>query len=334
MIIQKNIDLLPYNTFKIKAKAKYFIKVNKIADLKNLPDEPKLFLGEGANVLFIKDFEGLVIKNEIKGRKEIPGQARNDNFDSITIEVGSGENWHELVIWSVKNGWSGIENLALIPGTVGAAPVQNISAYGQQISNVIVQVNTLDKSFSKNECQFGYRESIFKKAKNLFITSVVIKLSKNPKYNLDYHSRYESLVVTPPYTPKKVAEAVVNLRKIKQPDWTKIGTAGSFFKNPVISKKKLQEIQEKIPKIQFYSAGQNLFKIPAGWLLDELGWKSKKIGRVGTSARSALVIINLGGATGQEILDFSQQMQADIQKNYGLDLEPEVNIIGDGPQTT
>lgn len=327
MTIQKNIDLLPYNTFKVKAKAKYFAIAKTPTDLKNLPDEPKLFLGEGANVLFTKNFEGLVLKNEIKERKEIPGQARNDTF----LEVGSGENWHELVMWSVGNGWSGIENLALIPGTVGAAPVQNIGAYGQQLSDVIVQVNTLNKSFSRDECEFGYRDSIFKKEKNLFITSVVIKLSKNPRFNLDYHSRYESLVVKPPYTPKKVAEAVTNLRKIKQPDWTKIGTAGSFFKNPIVSLKKLQEIQKIIPKIQVYSApaspGRDLTKIPAGWLLDELGWKGKKIGRVGTFDKSALVIINLGGATGQEILEFSQQMQADIKKNYGLDLEPEINII-------
>lgn len=323
MTIQKNIDLLPYNTFKVKAKAEYFAVVRSVEDLKNLPDEPKLILGEGANVLFTRDFAGLVLKNEIKGKKEIPGQARNDTL----LEVAAGENWSDLVGWSVENGWSGIENLALIPGTVGAAPVQNIGAYGQQLSDAIVQVSTLNKSFSKDECQFGYRESIFKKEKNLFITSVVIKLSKNPRFNLDYHSRYESLVVKPPYTPKKVAEAVTNLRKIKQPDWTKIGTAGSFFKNPVVSKEKLQEIQKRIPKIQFYPGENNKFKIPAAWLLDELGWKGKKIGRVGTFDKSALVIINLGKATGQEILEFSQQMQADIKKNFGLDLEPEVNII-------
>lgn len=326
MTIQKNIDLLPYNTFKVKARTKYFAVAKTPSDLKNLPDEKILILGHGANVLFTKDFEGLIIKNEIKGR----GILRSAQ-DDVLIEVAAGENWHELVMWTVEQGWSGMENLAFIPGTVGAAPVQNIGAYGQQLSDVIVQVNTLNKSFSKDECQFGYRDSIFKKEKNLFITSVVIKLSKNPRYNLDYHSRYESLVVKPPYTPKKVAEAVTDLRKIKQPDWTKIGTAGSFFKNPLVSQEKLQEIQQKIPKIQVYSApaspGRDLAKIPAGWLLDELGWKGKKIGRVGTFNKSALVIINLGGATGQEILDFSQKMQEDIQKNYGLDLEPEVNIL-------
>lgn len=320
MTIQKNIDLTPYNTFKVKVKAKYFAVAKIPADLKNLPEEKILILGHGSNVLFTKDFDGLVIKNNLLGKKKL---------SEGVFEIAAGENWHELVMWSVENNWSGIENLALIPGTVGAAPVQNISAYGQQLSDVIVQVNTLNKSFSKDECQFGYRDSIFKKEKNLYITSVVIKLSKNPRYNLDYHSRYESLVVKPPYTPKKVAEAVTNLRKIKQPDWIKIGTAGSFFKNPVVPFEKLQEIQKKVPKIKFYPEENNRFKIPAGWLLEELGWKGKKIGRVGTFNKSALVIINLGGATGQEILEFSQQMQADIKKNFGLALEPEVNIIGD-----
>ena len=250
MIIQKNIDLLPYNTFKVPARTKYFAVAKTLADLKNLPDEKILILGEGANVLFTKDFAGLILKNNLLGKKEI---------SNGVFEVSAGENWSDLVGWSVEQEWSGIENLALIPGTVGAAPVQNIGAYGQQISDVIVRVNTLNKSFSKDECQFSYRESIFKKQKDLFITSILIKLSKNPKFNLDYHSRYESLVVTPPYTPKKVAEAVVNLQKIKHPDWTKIGTAGSFFKNPIVSKEKLEKIQKKIPKIQFYSAEQNLY---------------------------------------------------------------------------
>ncbi|MBI3887484.1 UDP-N-acetylmuramate dehydrogenase [Candidatus Microgenomates bacterium] len=351
--VKNNVDLLPLNTFKISAFAKLFCEINTPNDFISLPkEENKLVLGGGANILFTKNFDGIVLKNNILGKKVI-----NEDEKEIIIEAGSGEDWIEMVNWTTENDWSGIENLAYIPGTVGAAPVQNLAAYGQNFGENVIRVKAVMledfsvREFSYDECKLYYRDSIFKnELKNkVFITSVTFKLSKQPKFDTNYYGArpYESLqneldkIARPPYTPKIIAQAVTNQRKIKMPDWKTLGTAGSIFKNPFVTKNKLVDLQSKIKDLQVYPINDMLYpnphdpvfkridmvKIPAGKLLDELGWRGKRIGNIGTYEKHALVLVNYGGATGQEILDFIHQMQADVKKNFDIDLDPEVNII-------
>lgn len=301
LTVQKNVNLLPYNTFGVSVKAREFCEISSTEDIKYLPSGKKLVLGGGANILLTSDFDGLVIKNNLKGKKEI---------SEGVFEIGSGEDWIELVNWAVAAGWGGIEHMAYIPGTVGGAIVGNIGAYGQTFEDVLVSVKASGQIFSKNECEFGYRESAFKhKLKDLFVESVTIKLSKNPG-------------------AFKIAEETTSIRKAKLPDWKVLPTAGSFFKNPFISKDKLEDLQKEFPDIpNFPNKSDVLIKIPAGFLLEKLGWKGKRIGNVGTYEKHALIVINFGGATGVEILEFTQKMQSDVEKNFGITLEPEVIII-------
>ncbi len=299
--VQKNVNLLPYNTFRVKCLAREFVEINTIEDSGQAPTrsgQARMILGGGANILFTKPtFDGLVIKNNLKGIKEI---------ERGVFEAASGENWVDFVSWTVNSEWSGVEKLAYIPGTVGGALVGNIGAYGQIFEDVFVSAKSGKEIFSKNQCKFGYRESAFKhELKNYFVESVTVKLSKNIR-------------------AKKIAEETTALRKEKLPDWAKIGTAGSFFKNPFVSYEKLAELQKEFPDLPHFAN-----KIPAGFLLEKLGWKGKRIGNVGTYEKHALIVVNYGGATGEEILDFSRQMQADIKKHYDIELEPEVNIISD-----
>ncbi len=324
--MQRNVNLLPFNTFQVSSLAESFLQINNLSDVGILSDfDNPLYLGQGANVLFVSPvIKRPVVKNNLKGIKVL-----NENGEEVLIEAAAGEDWHEFVMSSVSNGWSGVENLAYIPGTVGAAAVGNIGAYGQTISNVVVEVKTLYKSYLNPECQFDYRESIFKNNSD-FVTSVVFKLSKTAKFATDYESRYESLKNYLPngtLTPKIIAEAIIKIRTDKLPDWKKIGTAGSFFKNPVISQEKFILLQKEIKELQSYPAKSDLVKVPAGRLFDELGWKGKRVGKVATYEKHALTVINLGGATGQEILDYTQQMQVSVKRAYDIDLEPEVKII-------
>lgn len=338
------MDLLAYNTFQVSVNAPNF---RIISDDKEVPRETCLVLGEGANILFTHDVKKLVVKNEIKGKRVL-----DESQEFITVEMGSGENWHDFVKWSVNNNYSGIENLALIPGTVGAAPVQNLAAYGQNVGEVISEVYGFNfekkewQSLVYDDCKFYYRDSIFKHElkDKFFITKVVFRLFKAAHFDTNYHSRYESLkseLGEPPYTPKMVAEAVIRLRRKKLPDWKKLGTAGSFFANPFVSKAKFDQLAKSVKELQAYPVNKMLYpnpddpvlkmtdqvKIPAGRLLDELGWRGKRIGNVGTFEKHALVVVNYGGATGQEILDFTHLMQSDIKKHFEIDLVPEVNII-------
>ena len=348
MDLKKDFDLTDFSTFRVPAKADFFFEAENLDKIKDLLKQNHfrkiLILGLGANILFTQDFDGLVIKNNLKGVRVL-----EENDTSVILEVASGENWHDLVTFTVDHNWSGIENLALIPSTVGAAVTQNIAAYGQNLEDIFESLEALDLEslevikFTKQDCQFAYRDSIFKKAdhKKFFITQVRLILSKTPAFSTTYRSRYESLEsqlkdLTPPYTPKQIYQAVVNLRTSKLPDWTKIPTAGSFFRNPIVTKEKFQQLSTMMTELQSYPVEKltydetpetDLVKIPAGRLLDELGWKGKKVGKVGTFEKNALVIVNLGGATGQEILEFSQLMQKDCLEKYGVELIPEVNII-------
>ncbi len=346
------IDLTPYNTLRIPAGAQ---NLRRITSKKALLQEfrlgsfkkPHLFLGHGANVLFTRDFPGTVFINQTAGKKIV---AETDS--AVSVEFASGEDWEQAVLWSVKNNWSGMENMALIPGTIGAAAVGNIAAYGQNqqdIFNSLTAVNlTTGKSrrFSFSDMHFSYRESILKNelAGEFFVTSVTYNLSKTAHLELSYHAaRHASLlpelekIAKPPYTLQNIADAVINLRTAKLPDVRSVHTAGSFFKNPVVARDVADRLREKIPDLQTYppdklsyqDPGQtnNLVKLPAGMLLDELGWKGKIIGHVGTFATHALIVVTSDGATGREVFEFSEMMRNDVQKHFGVNLEYEVVVI-------
>lgn len=356
--ITQKVDLTCFNTFRIPAEADLFLRLKNSGDIAKLREfssgERILILGEGANILFTKNFRGLVAKNELTGKSIVSQDA-----DTVTLRIASGENWHKIVMWTVKNNWSGIENLAFIPGTVGGAPVQNIAAYGQNFEDVFVYLDGINletgrqERYQKSDCQFGYRESLFKKTLQgkFFVTEVVIKLSKKPQGNASYHelrvmhfSLFDELKKAgkqEPFLPADIARIVIAMRKVKQPDWHKIGTAGSFFKNPIVPRRVLHNLQKQLTDLQFYPVekliystfddhnqlANDMVKIPAARLLDELGWRGRKIGRVATFNNQALAVINLGGATGEEVLDFGNLMKQDVRNCYGIELEPEVVII-------
>jgi UDP-N-acetylmuramate dehydrogenase len=333
--IQKNISLKPYNTFGIECKASEYIIIQSIEDLKSilpmLQEKPFLFLGGGSNVLFTKDFDGLVIQNQLKGIDTI---YEDENVAEIAVK--SGEIWHDLVLWSLEKGFFGLENLSLIPGSVGAAPMQNIGAYGEEIKNWCTKVIALNlktselETFTNETCEFGYRESIFKrKLKNqYFIYEVHFKLDKKRAINCNYGDIKKVLedkgIENP--TPKDVSNAVIEIRSSKLPNPSELGNAGSFFKNPVISIPEFNKLQLSYPEIPNYP-DVNGIKIPAGWLIEQSGFKGKIVGNTGSHAKQALVIVNYGNATGIEIFNYSQSIIDFVKSKYGIELEREVNII-------
>lgn len=336
-MIRENASLLPYNTFGIDAKARFMVKVNSVDELRAIiTDErvrslPRLIIGGGSNVLLTKDFEGLVILNSIKGIDVI-----SENEDEVVLEVGAGEVWHELVMHCVNKDWGGIENLSLIPGSVGAAPMQNIGAYGVEIKDVFVQLSALNLStlqlenFSNEECQFGYRESVFKrelKGQHM-ITSIHLRLSKNPSVNTSYGAIEAELKAEGISTPtiKDVSAAVIKIRQSKLPDPAELGNAGSFFKNPIIDRSTFEVIKARHPEVPNYSA-PNGIKLAAGWLVEQCGWKGKRVGNCGSHAKQALVIVNYGGSTGSEIFDLSEQIMKSVKSEFGIQLEREVNVV-------
>ena len=338
----KNISLLPYNTFGVDVNASHLFYLQRPEDLPEILDYPGfqemsdnmnklLVLGQGSNILFTADFKGVVIKNEIEGINII-----EQDESSVVLEAGSGVNWNDLVDYSVSRGWSGIENLSLIPGTTGAAPVQNIGAYGAEAADVILRVNAFHMerrewlSLDNSECEFGYRDSIFKrKLKNkVVICSVVFRLSKKPELRLDYGGIREEMAnrrITDP-TVRDISEIVAAIRRSKLPDPAELGNAGSFFKNPLISKFEFQHLFRSHPLIRFYRQGY-LYKISAGWLIEQAGWKGRRINDTGCYDRQSLILVNYGRATGKEILAFSEQIKDSVLVMFGIALEREVNVI-------
>ena len=321
----------------VQANAQYFASVTSADELRQLllqPDYkilPKLMLGGGSNLLFVNDFEGLVIHLNIKGRAVI-----EENEKELLLQVGAGENWHETVMFAVENGWGGIENLSLIPGSVGAAPIQNIGAYGVELEEVFESLEAIDletgisKSFDKKACNFEYRDSVFKKELKgkYIITDVTLRLQKDPEVNTTYRVLSESLEekgISDP-TIKDISETVIEIRQSKLPDPAEIGNTGSFFKNPVIPAKVFKELQKEYPEIPNYSAGDQI-KIPAAWLIDRCGWKGKQIGDAGVHKVHALVIVNYGNATGAEIIELAEKIRSSVFDKFGIVLIPEVNII-------
>ena len=354
----ENEDLAKHSTMKASARARLFLDIQNIDNLKTVLKEiellkiPYVVLGWGSNTLFSKDYEGVVIKMNIKGKEIV-----EDNKSTVLLKFGAGESWHEFVEYCVNNNLAGNENLAYIPGTVGAAPVQNIGAYGQVQEDIFekleaINVETQDIVIkNKEECEFSYRNSVFKnKYKNKFIiVNVFYRLAKAEKYIPDtsYHSRYESLqgelaqISKGPYTLKDVFNAVISIRKKKLPQIEELGTLGSFFLNPFITKEQLKEIQKKFPNIQFYPVDKmqypglesrkleesEIVKIPAGWLLEELGWKGKMNGNVGTFKNHALCVVTNGPASGSEVVNFINEMKRSVKEATGIELESEINII-------
>ena len=337
MNIQENISLKSYNTFGIDVKARFFVEITGLVQLQKaleLKAYPKKFIiSGGSNMLLTKDIDALVMHIQLKGITVV-----EENEDTVEVKAMAGENWHELVMWSLEQGYGGLENLSLIPGNVGTAPIQNIGAYGVELKDVFVSCAAMDvktgelEGFDNEACEFGYRDSIFKnKLKGKYIiTSVVLKLTKKDHV---LHTGYGSIenelknkgIVHP--TIKDISNAVIDIRRSKLPDPKEIGNSGSFFKNPIISKKTFDKFLKKNPNAPFYEVDDNQYKIPAGWLIEQCGFKGKRFGDAGVHEKQALVLVNYGNATGKEILFLAKKIQEEVQKNFKIKIQPEVNII-------
>lgn len=337
MEILTNFSLKKYNTFGIEAKAKQFVAVHSVSELKTIlqlhQNDRKFILGGGSNMLLTKDIDALVIHIDLKGKRIV-----KEDTDYVWVESQAGENWHEFVLWTINQDFGGLENMSLIPGNVGTTPVQNIGAYGAEIKDTFVSCEALKittqeiKTFTKSECNFGYRESVFKnEVKDQYIiTSVVFKLTKhNHKINISYGDITSELaknhIVAP--TLKEVSDAVIAIRQSKLPNPAELGNSGSFFKNPIILKTDFEKIHQKFPEMKYYEVSETEVKVPAGWLIEQSGFKGKRFGDAGIHKNQALVLVNYGNATGQEILNVSKNIQETIFKTFGIHIEAEVNVI-------
>jgi UDP-N-acetylmuramate dehydrogenase len=335
--IQQNVSLKNFNTFGIDVSAKYFVEINRAEQLIELFSDPKrmemkrLVLGGGSNMLFRKDFDGLVI------HMNIPGIDYRINNQQVLVVAGAGEVWNDLVNYCVSNGFAGMENLSLIPGSVGASPVQNIGAYGVELKDIFVSCNAFEissgtfKTFSKADCQFDYRDSVFKNDMkgHYIIVSVKFELSLTPDIKSHYGAINDELAkrgINKP-TIKDVSDVVSHIRVSKLPDPSTIGNAGSFFKNPIIPKDEFDIVQEHFPQVVNYPAGDGFVKLAAGWLIEQCGWKGKVVGHTGTWHNQALVLVNHGGATGQEVYSLSSQIIDSVYTKFGVTLEREVNVV-------
>ena len=333
-MMERHFSLKNYNSFGIEVETEFFAAISNEAELiqvlKSNGNKPFRVLGGGSNVLLTEDYKGLTLVMQNKGISIL-----EETESHVLIEVQAGENWHELVLWALENDFGGIENLALIPGSVGAAPIQNIGAYGVELSSVFHRCKALDleslsfNEFDKAACEFGYRSSVFKthlKGKAI-ITRVQFKLSKK---NHQTHTQYGTLQASlqgKEMSIQNIAASVIAIRKSKLPDPTQIGNSGSFFKNPVIPVNQFKQLQENYPEIPHYPDTAEKIKIPAGWLIEKLGYKGKRFGDAGVHEKQALVLVNYGNAKGVELLNLAQQIQEQVLQNFGIQLEVEVNIF-------
>lgn len=337
--ILKNHSLLPFNTFGLEARTKYFTSFHSTNDLQELrltPEykkEKKLILGGGSNILLTQDQNAFALLNQIKGIA-----IEEEDAKSYVVSAGGGENWHDFVLHCIKNGYAGIENMSFIPGSVGASPMQNIGAYGTEIKDVFEWLDAFHLEtgeihrFYKNDCAFGYRESVFKnKYKGEYIiTKVAYRLQKEPTINTSYgaiNQELETMGISEP-TIKNVSDAVIAIRQLKLPNPIEIGNSGSFFKNPIISNKLVEQLKANHPNIPIYPINKQQSKIAAGWLIDQAGWKGKTINnQYGVHKNQALVLVNYGGATGSQIYNLSSEIITSVKNKYGIELEREVNIL-------
>ena len=338
MQIHSDISLLPFNTFHIDATAKYFAEVKTIEDItvlqsdKIFKENRKLILGGGSNMLLTQNFDGLVVKISLPGI-----EIQREDLHHYYVRVNAGVVWHDFVLWCIERGYAGVENLSLIPGHVGASPMQNIGAYGVELKDVCVSVDAIHihtgehLSFAAADCEFGYRESIFKhKYRDQFIiTSVHFRLNRVPRFNVSYGDIKATLEEMKVFdlSIKAVSDAVVKIRSSKLPDPAVLGNAGSFFKNATISFEKCKELLDKNPLMPNYPQGTGDVKIPAGWLIEQCGWKGKRVGNTGSHAKQALVLVNYGGATGHEIYQLAMDIKQSVMDRFGVEINPEVNLI-------
>lgn len=335
-MIDKDVSLQSYNTFGLNVSAKMLAHITDITALQNILSDQglknvrKFILGGGSNILFTKDVDALVLKNEIGGIDLI-----SENENSYLIRSGAGVIWHDLVLYCILHNYGGIENLSLIPGNVGAAPMQNIGAYGVELKDVFHSLEAIDietgevRVFNSEDCAFGYRESVFKRElkDRYMITSVTLKLQKKAKLNTSYgaiEQELEKLSIDNP-TIKDVSQVVINIRQRKLPDPDRIGNAGSFFKNPIIDSSKFQDLKRKYPNMVGYPVG-NKIKLAAGWLIEECRWKGKVVGNTGSHSDQSLVLVNYGHATGVEIFDLSEEIAKSVYNTFGVQLQREVNV--------
>jgi UDP-N-acetylmuramate dehydrogenase len=338
MKIEENYNLKHFNTFGISANAKYFCEFSSVEELRFLfenaivGNNERLILGGGSNILFTRDFDGVVLLNKIKGQVII-----SEDNEHAVVKAGAGENWHEFVLSTISRNLGGLENLSLIPGTVGAAPIQNIGAYGVEIKDVFQSLEAFNiatkeiEIFTHVDCCFGYRNSVFKnecKGKYI-ITSVSFKLKKSPEFNTSYGAIQETLseMGINELSVKAISDAVIKIRRSKLPDPAVIGNAGSFFKNPEIPEDQFRNLKSLFPELPSYPASQGYVKVPAGWLNEMCGWKGKKIGEAGVHKDQALVLVNYGNARGEEIKNLSEAIKASVMEKFGIQLETEVNIV-------
>tara|TARA_A100001015_G_scaffold146863_1_gene162817 strand:- start:6825 stop:7850 length:1026 start_codon:yes stop_codon:yes gene_type:complete len=332
--IKGNYSLKKLNTFGIDVASESFYIVKSLNDLRNVLSDHKTkkitVLGGGSNILFSKFLDGLCLKIDLKGIDII-----EENENNIIVNIMAGENWHDFVQWSVNNGFGGIENLSLIPGLVGAAPIQNIGAYGVELKDVFISCKTInikdqtEKEFDEKGCLFGYRTSRFKTIdKNIYIiTSVKVRLTKEKhKYNISYGSVKDE-IGNREINLESISKAVIKIRKSKLPDTNLIGNCGSFFKNPVIDQSKYFELKKKFPSISAFKVEKNQYKLSAAWLIEFLKYKGKSIGNVGVYENQALVLVNLGGGTGKEILSLANKITSDVYSTFKIKLQPEVEIL-------
>ena len=337
MHIEEHKSLKDYNTFNIKATARYFSSIGSIEDLKLALQSnihPDIFiLGGGSNMLLTKNIEALVLHINLKGIKII-----SEDRNSVVLNVMAGENWHEFVQYCINNDYGGVENLSLIPGNVGTAPIQNIGAYGVELKDVFLDCNTLsindqsEKKFTKEECNFGYRNSIFKDQKKgkYIITNVTFRLTKNNHNTItEYGSIKQELEKFNIHSPsiKDISEVIIKIRESKLPNPNEIGNSGSFFKNPTINNIEFEKFYKNFPTAPFYKLSEFEYKIPAGWLIEKAGFKGQRVGDAGVHKNQALVLVNHGNASGKEILELAKKIQTKVKQDFGILIEPEVNIV-------
>jgi UDP-N-acetylmuramate dehydrogenase len=334
MNIKYNYSLLSHNTFGVDVKTDEFIEFDTVEEAltlsKTLAQKKWLMIGQGSNLLFLNDFKGAILHSAIRQMKKI-----EEDDQWVYIEVGSGVILDQFVEFCVENGWGGVENLSSIPGEVGAAAVQNIGAYGMEVRETIEKVKAIEiassqlREFSKENCQYGYRQSIFKNQNKgqYILTSVVFRLSKKPQFKLSYQHLEEEVQKRGSVNLQTIRETIIQIREHKLPDFRVMGNAGSFFINPVISKKHFQRLQSEYPEIPHYYVSQTEEKIPAAWLIEQCGWKGKQVGKVAVHAMQPLVIVNCGGASGNEIKQLADEIQLSVKNKFDIQLQPEVNYI-------
>lgn len=337
-VIEKDVSLKPYNTFGLQATASLFTIISSVNELRALLQNndyahlEKLYLGGGSNVLFTQDIAGMVVLNRIKGIEVV-----NETEDHVWVKAGAGESWHELVMYCVANNYAGMENLSLIPGTVGAAPMQNIGAYGVEIKDVFESLEALNLTtlevevFDTAACKFGYRESVFKHEKKgkYVIINVTFRLNKTPVFHTEYGAIKDTLAEAglTELSIKAISDAVIKIRQSKLPNPAEIGNAGSFFKNPEIARTQFSELKGLYPEMPSYPINDDTVKVPAGWLIEQAGWKGKRFGEIGVHAKQALVLVNYGNGNGSDIKALASDIQASVNQKFGIKLTPEVNFI-------